>query len=145
EALAEQMNVTAASVSKWERGTAIPDALLFPALAKVFQVSIDELFGYVNPACTDSIQIFLKQIDAAAERTDLTSAEEICRNALEQYPYAPELMCKMAVILKTKFLITEQKDPSWLDMSIAYCDSIIHGKNDIHLTHTAYKTKAIAQ
>ena len=50
EALAEKMNVTAASVSKWERGTAIPDALLFPELAKIFQVSIDALFGYENPA-----------------------------------------------------------------------------------------------
>jgi len=145
ESLAEKMNVTAASVSKWERGTAIPDALLFPELAKIFQVSIDALFGYENPAGTGSVQAFLQQIDTAAEQTDLASAEEICRNALEQYPYAPELMCKMAVILKTKYLIAEQKDPAWLDMSIAYCDSIIHGKNDIHLTHTAYKTKAISQ
>ena len=77
EMLAEKMNITAASVSKWERGTAIPDALLFPELAKIFHVSIDDLFGYKNPEEYRSLQEILQQIDEAAEQTDLIAAEEI--------------------------------------------------------------------
>ena len=56
-----------------------------------------------------------------------------------------ELLCKLAVILKTKFLVSEQKNLEWLDMAIMYCDTIIRRKSDIRLVHTAYKTKAIAQ
>ncbi|MBQ8641359.1 MAG: helix-turn-helix transcriptional regulator [Clostridia bacterium] len=145
EMLAEKMNITAASVSKWERGTAIPDALLFPELAKIFHVSIDDLFGYKNPEEYRSLQEILQQIDEAAEQTDLIAAEEICRNGLKQYPQSMELLCKLAVILKTKFLVSEQKNLEWLDMAIMYCDTIIRRKSDIRLVHTAYKTKAIAQ
>ncbi len=43
--LAKKMNLSAQSVSKWERGTSYPDIELFPVLAKVFDVDIDVLFG----------------------------------------------------------------------------------------------------
>ena len=145
EMLAEKMNVTAASVSKWERGTAIPDALLFPELANIFHVSIDALFGYRNSEEYRSLQDILQHIDEAAGQTDLATAEDICRNGLEQYPQSMELLCKLAVILKNKWIVSEQKNAEWLDMSINYCDIVIRRKSDIHLVHTAYKTKAIAQ
>ncbi len=45
EQLAQQLGVTFQAVSKWENDIACPDVLLLPALADVFGVSIDELFG----------------------------------------------------------------------------------------------------
>lgn len=44
EQLAEQMGVSAQSVSKWETGASMPDISLLPILAETFGVSIDELF-----------------------------------------------------------------------------------------------------
>ena len=44
EQLAEQMGVSAQSVSKWEAGASMPDISLLPILAETFGVSIDELF-----------------------------------------------------------------------------------------------------
>ena len=43
--LAKQMNLSAQSVSKWERGTGYPDIELFPVLAEIFDVDICVLFG----------------------------------------------------------------------------------------------------
>ena len=43
--LAEQLGVTPQAVSKWENGASMPDISLLPKLAKIFGVSIDELFG----------------------------------------------------------------------------------------------------
>jgi DNA-binding XRE family transcriptional regulator len=43
--LAKKMNLSAQSVSKWERGTSYPDIGLFPVLAEIFDVDIDVLFG----------------------------------------------------------------------------------------------------
>ncbi|MCL2409459.1 MAG: helix-turn-helix domain-containing protein [Oscillospiraceae bacterium] len=42
--LADKLGITFQSVSKWERGAAIPDTVMLPAIADFFGVSIDELF-----------------------------------------------------------------------------------------------------
>lgn len=45
EALAEALNVTAQTVSKWECGNSIPDVQLLPEIAVFFGVTIDQLFA----------------------------------------------------------------------------------------------------
>ena len=48
-ALADQLGVTDKAVSKWERNLSYPDIALFPALARILDVTVDELLG----ACID--------------------------------------------------------------------------------------------
>lgn len=43
--LAEKLGVTAQAVSKWERGTSMPDVALLPEIANIFEITIDSLFG----------------------------------------------------------------------------------------------------
>ena len=45
EELAEKVNVSAQAVSKWENDISMPDISVLPALAEIFDVSIDELLG----------------------------------------------------------------------------------------------------
>ncbi len=45
EALASLIGVSAQTVSKWECGTTMPDILLLPVIAEIFETSIDALFG----------------------------------------------------------------------------------------------------
>ncbi len=56
EALATAMGVTAQAVSKWERGTTMPDVSILPELAVFFGVSLDELFGLTEEKEFDRIQ-----------------------------------------------------------------------------------------
>lgn len=46
--LAYHLRVSAQAVSKWERGYAYPDLALLLPIARLFSVSIDELFGNQN-------------------------------------------------------------------------------------------------
>ena len=46
--LAEALGVTTQAVSKWENARSWPDIQLLPDIAKIFDVSIDELFGCVS-------------------------------------------------------------------------------------------------
>ncbi len=48
EELAKKLGVTNQSVSKWESAQCCPDIGLIPALADIFEISIDELFGRKN-------------------------------------------------------------------------------------------------
>ena len=43
--LAEKLNVSDKTVSRWETGKQIPDALLMPELAKSLNMGLDELYG----------------------------------------------------------------------------------------------------
>ena len=45
EDVAEYLNITPQSVSKWERGDCYPDITFLPALANIFETSIDLLIG----------------------------------------------------------------------------------------------------
>ena len=44
EALADKLNISPQSISKWENGFAMPDISLLPELSEIFGVTIDELF-----------------------------------------------------------------------------------------------------
>lgn len=50
EGLAQRLGVTNQAVSKWEADQCCPDIMLLPALADVFGVTIDALFGRETPA-----------------------------------------------------------------------------------------------
>lgn len=45
EGLAERLGVSAQAVSKWEQRQTYPEIMLLPALAGIFQITVDELFG----------------------------------------------------------------------------------------------------
>lgn len=49
EVLAENLNVSRQTVSKWENGTAMPDLKKLTALAEYFGVTMDELLGLTSP------------------------------------------------------------------------------------------------
>lgn len=50
EYLAEKMNVSRQTISKWENGTAMPDLKKLTELAQLFDTSMDELLGTSSPA-----------------------------------------------------------------------------------------------
>ncbi len=54
EQLAEQLGISYQAVSKWENGIACPDIMMLPKLAKIFDMSIDELFGIEVEAITEN-------------------------------------------------------------------------------------------
>ena len=55
EYLAEKMNVSRQTVSKWENGTAMPDLKKLTDLASFFDVSMDELLGTSAPDYKTSV------------------------------------------------------------------------------------------
>ena len=55
EQTAAQLGVTAQAVSKWETGANTPDIALLPALAELFGVSIDALFGRELPPMPEGL------------------------------------------------------------------------------------------
>ena len=49
EQLAETLGVSSQSVSKWENDVTMPDIMLLPVIAGCFDITVDELYGSINP------------------------------------------------------------------------------------------------
>jgi len=62
EELAQALNVTNQSVSKWESGVCCPDISLLPDIAKYFNVSVDELLGYKPADSFNDIYLKIKSL-----------------------------------------------------------------------------------
>ena len=81
-ALAERINFSDKAVSKWERGESIPDVLTIMELAKVFEVSVDDLLRDHN-ALPDTIgkveQVMGKAVEKTLKRkADKGIIEKLC-------------------------------------------------------------------
>lgn len=54
EALAQQLGITNQAVSKWESDQCCPDIMQLPALADIFEISMDALFGRQEPVLPEN-------------------------------------------------------------------------------------------
>ena len=64
EQLAEKLNVTPQSVSKWENNITAPDIQLLPEISIIFGVTIDELFSITEESKLERIEnLFLNSSD----------------------------------------------------------------------------------
>jgi transcriptional regulator with XRE-family HTH domain len=99
EEMANFLNITPQSVSKWERGESYPDISLLPAIANILERSIDELLGMdVIRSIQTRIEIH-KKASVFQRHGDLLNAEKVYRNALLIYPNKPGMMLGLAGVL----------------------------------------------
>ena len=102
EDVAECLGITPQSVSKWERGESYPDIALLPALANVFETSIDLLMGMDSIRAEETRYNIHKQATEYQRKGDFDSAEKIYRNALLMYPNMPGMILGLASTLALK-------------------------------------------
>ena len=84
EKLAEYLNVSFQAVSKWETGAASPDLTMIVPLARLFEVTVDELFGM------NQVDKNQEELCRAFEETwhtgDTAKRYEISKKAVKEYP-----------------------------------------------------------
>ena len=88
--LAEKLNVTAKAISRWETGKGYPDVTILPEIAKVLNVSVNEI---LNGDC------FSKE-DAAeiAEKTILTVCHQATVDKRRKYLYVLRIILIILIV-----------------------------------------------
>ncbi len=57
EVLAQQLNVVRQTVSKWEKGYSVPDAVMLEKISELFEVSVGDLLGETDKVTEDKNDI----------------------------------------------------------------------------------------
>ncbi len=102
EDVAEYLRITPQSVSKWERGESYPDITLLPALANIFETSIDLLVGMDTIRAEETRYNIHKKAVEYQRKGDFDSAEKTYRDALLIYPNKPGMILGLASTLALK-------------------------------------------
>ncbi len=107
EDIAEYLGITPQSVSKWERGESYPDITFLPALANIFETSIDLLIGMDTIRAEETLWSIHKKATEFQHSGDYDTAELIYRDALKIYPNKPEMLLGLAGVLALQDKSTE--------------------------------------
>lgn len=102
EDVAAYLGITPQSVSKWERGESYPDITLLPALANIFETSIDMLIGMDDIRGEETMHNIHAKASAYQRNGDYETAEKTYRDALRLYPNKPGILLGLAGVLALK-------------------------------------------
>lgn len=103
EQLAEALGVTAAAVSKWERGAAMPELNLIAEMADLFEVSIDALIGYRFR--NNDRQAVVARLRQYSHERDNEDAYADIEKSLKRYPNCFEVVYYSARIYRMRGFI----------------------------------------
>ena len=108
EELAEQLNISAQAISKWENGTSLPDISQIVPLADYFEVSTDTLF---SRACqnNEEVKSRIQTICNDESRSHVDRFEKL-KALLNEYP--ADLNVLDAIVRCGIFLITPDQSDS---------------------------------
>jgi len=147
EKLAAYLNISYQAVSKWEKGTALPDITLIPRIANFFGVSADELLGMKDTEETEELKEFEK-----------TYSENFCigktydnivlsRKVLEKYPRNYQWMMNLASALccynDTEEHNQYSKEYDFRGEAIRLCERVLEDCTEESVRHRATQTLCI--
>ena len=144
DVLAEYIGVSKASVSKWETGQSYPDITFLPMLASYFNISIDELMGYMPQMERGDIKKLYHRLaeDFSAKPFDEVFVE--CREIIRKYFSCFPLLLKMAALLMNHCMLpqNQQMRNEILSEAAGLCRRVRTECNDVWLSKEAVSLEA---
>lgn len=139
EYLAEKMNVSRQTISKWENGTAMPDLKKLTELAELFNTSMDELLGTSAPV-NASYQADLEELNAV--KAELSAVKEELKENKSKNKKINIILCLCVVALCVTSIVTNSNlrsttDDIWNAVNnINSRDTVVYGNDNYEPTIT---------
>ncbi len=96
EQLAEFLHLTPSAISQWETDRVLPDIQYLPRLAHLFKVSADTILGINVEEADEEIQRIYEEVRELWCTARRDEAEKLCREGIERFPNAYNLMEELA-------------------------------------------------
>ncbi|MDO4311599.1 MAG: helix-turn-helix transcriptional regulator [Eubacteriales bacterium] len=99
EEMAGRLGVTAPAVNKWENGNSFPDITLLAPIARLLEISLDELLSFREELKAEEIGAIVCEVNSKLKEETYEEAFRWAQKKLEQYPNCAELILSVAVVL----------------------------------------------
>ncbi len=147
EKLAAYLNISYQAVSKWEKGTALPDITLIPRIANFFQITADELLGMKDTEETEELKELLNIHNENLRFGKTYDNIVLSRKVLEKYPRNYQWMMNLAQSL-CMYNDTEEhnkysKEYDFQGEAIRLCERVLEDCTEESVRHRATQTLCI--
>jgi transcriptional regulator with XRE-family HTH domain len=145
EEIASFLNVTKASVSKWENGQSMPDIQLLPQIAVYFGVSVDHLLGYEPQLSKEQIQTLYQELAKEFATKPFEETMDKCKSLIHQYYSCYPFLLQVSVLWLNHFMLAEAKSEQQeiLIETAKLCQRILKECKIIKICNQALSLKAV--
>lgn len=119
EQVADFLSVGPQSVSRWECGTTLPDVLLLPEIARIFEVTVDDLFKEDITAYKNYAQRLLAVYEASGNSEDFIRAEKEFQKLLQSGSYTADDLRAFGVLYQYMLKNCKKQAEHYFDKVIA--------------------------
>jgi transcriptional regulator with XRE-family HTH domain len=144
DTLAEYIGVSKASVSKWETAQSYPDITLLPQLAAYFNISINELIGYLPQMTKEDIKKTYHRLAADFSNRPFAEVLNECHEIIKKYFGCFPLLMQMAILLLNHYNLEKEKEKqeALLEEIIDLCVRIKEESDDVWIAKQANSIQA---
>lgn len=121
EEMANRLGVTAPAVNKWENGNSLPDIMLLAPIARLLQVSLDELLAFREELTQEEINGLVQEAEKRGKEESYEEVFQWAKKQLELYPNCEQLMLYMTVELDGMRLMKAVPDSEKYNAYIIGC------------------------
>lgn len=121
EEMAACLGVTAPAVNKWENGNTMPDITLLAPIARLLDVSLDELLSFGEELSDQEIAQCIQEADRKLLTEDYESVFTWAKKKIETYPNCEQLIYTLAVMLDANRTVRQISDDDQSDSFILNC------------------------
>lgn len=118
EQAAAVLGVSAQSISRWECGTTLPDVTMLPAIAKLYCVTIDDLYRETSTAYANYAQRLGSVFEATRQPEDFLQAEIEYRKLLESGKYTMDDLRMYGILHQYMMQISRDKALALFDRGL---------------------------
>ena len=134
EDLAKLCAISSAAVSKWENNNSYPDITTLPILARIFNITIDELLNFEMDITQDVIDQFIKDM-IMKFTTSYEEGMKFCKTLLYTYPNSELLKLKVAgAHIQVYLCLSAQQDAlpfieEFSEFAKQLCKELVHSQD----------------
>ncbi len=130
EEMAKLLGVTAPAVNKWENGNTMPDITLLAPIARLLDVSLNELLSFQNELSAQEIQELTLKAEQIFETQSFDDAYAWVKKQIETYPNCDSLIYCLSLTLESKRFALQTSDNSKYDSFLLGCCERLLSSND---------------
>lgn len=134
EKLAEYLNITYQSISKWENNNAMPDVALIVPLANFFKVSIDDLFDRTTETEKKEIDDAMLETQHMDNKGFYKEKLALWRKLVQKYPNNYQCLAWLSSVLVSNILRGDPKEYDTYEdkatEAISICERILRDCTD---------------